>query len=226
MAYDMNFRQVLRYQEALIDGVGLTLVLTVIAASAGLAIGVACGAGAQYGPKPVKRTVQGYVELIRNTPALIQLFIVFFALPKLGLRLPPFESACVGISIYFGAYSTEIVRAGLKSIHKTQIEAGACLGLTRWQIFRHVVMPPALENVYPAFTSQFVLLMLGTSIASQISAEELFHAGAFIESRTFRSFEVFALVCSIYLALTLIFKTLFWFGDLYLFPRKRKLKGG
>ena len=224
--YEMNFRQVLRYQDALIDGVGLTLTLTLITASAGIVIGLLCGSGMQYGPRWLRRSVQGYVELIRNTPALIQLFIVFFALPKLGLRLPPFESACVGISIYFGAYATEIVRAGLKSIHRTQLEAGACLGLTKWQILRHVVMSPALENVYPAITSQFVLLMLGTSIASQISTEELFHAGSFVESRTFRSFEVYALVSGIYLSLTLIFKTLFWLGDLYLFPRKHKLKKG
>lgn len=221
--YEMNFRQVFRYQDALIEGVGTTLTLTLITATAGLIIGLVCGAGAQFGPRWVRRVVQGYVQIIRNTPVLIQLFIVFFALPKLGLRMPPFESACVAISIYFGAYSSEIVRAGLKSIHKTQIEAGACLGLTRWQVFRYVVLPPAMQNVYPALTSQFVLLMLGTSIASQVSAEELFHAGSFIESRTFRSFEVYALICAIYLALTLCFKLVFWLGERALFPQKRKL---
>lgn len=221
--YEMNFRQVLRYQDVLIEGVGTTLVLTAVTATIGLLIGAFCGAAAQYGSKPLRRAVQVYVELIRNTPALIQIFIVFFALPTIGLRLPVFQAACVAISIYFGAYATEIVRAGLNSIHRTQLEAGACLGLSRWQVFRHIVLPPAFENVYPAFTSQFVLLMLGTSIASQISTEELFHSATFIESRTFRSFEVYALVCAIYLSLTLMFKLFFHVAGHYLFAHRRKL---
>ncbi|WP_156927176.1 amino acid ABC transporter permease [Azospirillum halopraeferens] len=205
----LNFQQIWRYQDHLIDGTLHTLLLTLAAALIGTAIGLAGAAAVRSGPRPVRWTIRGYIELIRNTPSLIQLFIVFFVLPNFGLRLNSFEAAAIALGLYFGAYSIEIIRAGLDSIPGSQMEAGQCLGLTRWQVFRHVVLPPALRNVYPAFTGQFVLLLLGTSLASQISAEELFHAGGFIESRTYRSFEVYAVICGIYFALVMAFKLLF-----------------
>ena len=205
----LNFQQLWRYQDQLIDGTLHTLLLTLVAAAIGTAIGVAAAAAVRSGPRPVRWAIRGYVELIRNTPSLIQLFVVFFVLPGFGLRMGAFEAASIALGLYFGAYCTEIVRAGLDAIPGSQIEAGQCLGLSRWQVFRHIVLPPALRSVYPAFTSQFVLLLLGTSLASQISAEELFHTGGFIETRTYRSFEVYAVICGIYFALVMTFKLLF-----------------
>lgn len=205
----LNFHPIWRYQDQLVHGATQTLLLTLAAATIGTVIGVAGAAALRGGPKPVRWIVRGYVELIRNTPSLIQLFIVFFVLPNFGLTLGSFTAASIALGLYFGAYCTEIVRAGLASIPGSQTEAGQCLGLTRWQVFRHIVLPPALRSVYPAFTSQFVLLLLGTSLASQISAEELFHAGGFIETRTYRSFEVYAVVCAIYFGLVMVFKLLF-----------------
>ena len=105
-----------------------------------------------------------------------------------------------------GAYSTEIVRAGLEAIPRNQIEAGHSLGLSGWQVFRHIVMMPALQIIYPALTSQFVLLMLATSVVSQISAPDLFHVASIIQSRTFRDFEIYAVVAVIYLGLALMFR--------------------
>ncbi|HEY5798168.1 MAG TPA: amino acid ABC transporter permease [Bosea sp. (in: a-proteobacteria)] len=205
----MNFQQLWRYQDQLVEGALVTLALTVIAAAAGLVIGVVGALLMRGGAGPVRFAVRGYIELFRNTPSLIQIFLIFFVLPTFGLKLPAFEAAAVALSLYFGAYSVEIVRAGLDSIPKSQLEAGQCLGLTGWQVFRHVVLPPALRNVYPAFTSQFVLLLLGTSLASQVAAGELFHAASFIESRTYRSFEVYTVVCAIYFAMVIAFKALF-----------------
>jgi polar amino acid transport system permease protein len=206
---NLNFLPLWRYQNQLIDGALLTVLLTVIAALAGTAIGLAGAVLVRSGPKPVRWAIRAYIELIRNTPSLIQLFVIFFVLPGFGLRIPPFEAAAVALSIYFGAYAIEIIRSGLDSIPPSQTEAGLCLGLTRWQVYSRIVLPPALRNVYPAFTSQFVLLLLGSSLASQVSAEELFHTGSFIESRTYRSFEVYAVICGIYFALVMAFKTLF-----------------
>jgi polar amino acid transport system permease protein len=205
----LNFSQLWRYEDLLAQGTLMTLLLTVIAAGAGTLIGVGGAVLVRGGPRPVRWAIRGYIEVIRNTPALIQLFIIFFVLPSLGLRLPPFEAAAVALSIYFGAYAIEIIRAGLDAIPRAQLEAGQCLGLTRWQVLRHIVLLPALRTIYPAFTSQFVLLLLGTSLASQVSAEELFHVGGFIESRTFRSFEVYAVICAIYFALVMAFKLAF-----------------
>lgn len=205
----LNFQQLWRYQDRFVEGAILTAVLTGVAAVAGTLIGVLGAVLVRNGPRPVRWLIRSYIEVIRNTPSLIQIFLIFFVLPAFGLKLPPFEAASVALSIYFGAYAIEIIRSGLDSIPRSQIEAGACLGLSRWEVFRHIVLAPALRNIYPAFTSQFVLLLLGTSIASQISAEELFHTASFVESRTYRSFEVYAVVCAIYFALAMAFKTAF-----------------
>lgn len=205
----MNFQQLWRYQDQFVEGALVTIALTLVSAIAGLAIGVAGALLMRGGPRPVRFAVRAYIELFRNTPSLIQIFLIFFVLPSFGLKLPAFEAAAVALSLYFGAYCVEIVRAGLDSIPRSQIEAGQCLGIPGWQVFRHIVLPPALRNVYPAFTSQFVLLLLGTSLASQVAAGELFHAASFIESRTYRSFEVYAVVCAIYFAMVISFKSLF-----------------
>lgn len=203
----LNFQQIWRYREQLWQGLQVTLELTAIAAGrAGDRPGGRAAVATR--PRPAKLALRAYVEVFRNTPSLIQLFVVFFILPGLGLKLPPFAAAAMALSLYFGAYATEILRAGLDSIPRSQIEAGHCLGLSSWQVYRHIVLAPALRNVYPALGSQLVILLLGTSLASQVSAEDLFHAGSFIESRTYRSFEVYAVICALYFGLVLIVKAI------------------
>lgn len=206
---NLNFQVLWRYEARLIEGAVNTLWLTLIACVASLAIGVAGALLMRHGPRSVRLALLGYIEIIRNTPALIQIFLIFFVLPFAGLQLPAFTAGAIAISIYFGAYAIEIVRGGLDSIPRSQMEAAACLGMTRYQMFRHVVLAPALRNIYPAITSQFTLLLLGTSLASQISVEELFHTAGFVEGRSFRPFEVYAVVCGIYLAMVLSFRALF-----------------
>jgi polar amino acid transport system permease protein len=137
------------------------------------------------------------------------LFIVFFGLPSAGLRLDAMPAAMIALTINLGAYATEIIRAGIEAVPRAQIEAGRSLGLSGVQVFRHVVLMPALRIVYPALTAQFVLVMLATSIVSQISAPDLFHVASIIQSRTFRDFEIYAIVAAIYLALALALKFVF-----------------
>jgi polar amino acid transport system permease protein len=206
---NLNFNQLWRYQDDFLHGIQMTLTLTLIATVAGMAIGLVGAALSNNRFPPVRLFIRTYVELIRNTPALIQIFLIFFVLPYAGLRLPPFEAAAVALSLYMGAYSVEIFRSGLSSIPRSQIEAGQCLGLTPLQVFRHVILPPALRNVYPSLSSQVILILLGSSLASQVSAEELFHTAAFVESRTYRSFEVYAVVCAIYFVMVLALRLIF-----------------
>jgi polar amino acid transport system permease protein len=163
------------------------------------------------------------VEIIRNTPMLVQLFLVFFGLASLGLKLSVTTSAVIGLVINIGAYSTEIIRAGIESIKRGQVEAAECLALTRWQVLRQVVLPNAIERVYPALTSQYVLLMLGTSTASQISAEELTAVSSMVNSDTFRSFEVFLVAAALYLALSFLMRGIFWLLSRVVFKRRRVL---
>lgn len=205
----MNFRPIWRYWDALVSGVYTTITLALISAVIGLIIGVYGAYLIRSGSRPLHVFLQAYIEIIRNTPILIQIFIIFFGLPAIGLKLDPMVAATVALSLYFGAYSIEIIRSGIDSIPRSQTEAGMCIGLTHLQVLRYIILPPALRNIYPSITSQFILLLLGTSIASQISVNELFHVAGFVDSRTYRSFEVYALICAIYLALSLSFKFIF-----------------
>jgi polar amino acid transport system permease protein len=209
MSYTFRFRDVFSAWDIIQDGILLTLWLSAIAIVVGLAIGTLAAAAMTYGPRWLRLSVTAYVEVIRNTPLLVQLFLVFFGLPSLGLRFDAETASVVTLSVNLGAYACEIVRAGLEAIPKTQIEAGHALGLSGFQIFRYVVLFPALKSTYPALTSQFILLMLATSVVSQISAQDLFHAASIIQSRTFRDFEVYAVVAALYLVMALAFRALF-----------------
>jgi polar amino acid transport system permease protein len=223
MSYQFDFSFLAERWPDFVAGAWLTVQLTVVSIGLGLAVGTVCAVGRVYGPRPVKAAVGFYVELIRNTPLLIQIFIVYFGLSSIGLKLSAEISAIIALVVNMGAYTTEIMRAGIQSIQKTQLEAADCLGLTRLQAIVHVVLLPAMERVYPALTSQFVLLMLASSITSQISTEELTAVANNVQSDTYRSFEVYILVALVYLALSAIYRLAFWVIGLGLFTRKRKL---
>lgn len=153
--------------------------------------------------------VIGFVELIRNTPFLVQIYFIFFALPLAGIRLDPTPTAIIALGVNGGAYAIEIIRGGVQSISKGQIEAGLALGLHKGQVFRLVVLKPALRAIFPSLTSQFILLMLTTSIASAISAYELTSVAQNIENNTFRSFEVYGVVTLLYLAMSWLMMRMF-----------------
>ena len=209
MKYGLQFRDVFAAWESILDGVWITLLLSGVAMVGGLAIGVLCAAARVYGPGWLRRLVGAYVEVIRNTPLLVQLFLIFFGLPSLGLRLDGLTAAMIALVINLGAYTTEIVRAGLEAVPKAQIEAGHSLGLSGLQVFRYIVVFPALKAKFPALASQFVLMMLATSVVSQISVEDLFHAASIVQSRTFRDFEVYTVIGVLYLSLAFAFRGLF-----------------
>jgi polar amino acid transport system permease protein len=209
MTYQFHFESLGGYLDVLARGAALTIALTAIATVAGLVIGVLGAAARRSHVVLVRAIATVYVELIRNTPFLVQLFFIYFGLPSIGLRLTADEAALLAMIVNLGAYATEIVRAGIASIAKGQIEAGLSLGLTRRQVFLHVVLEPALAKIYPSLTSQFIIVMLGSSVISQISAEDLTYAANYIQSRNFRSFEVYLTVTAIYLALAVAFRAIF-----------------
>ncbi|GAB4166670.1 MAG: amino acid ABC transporter permease [Thalassobaculales bacterium] len=209
MSYTFQFRDVFAAWEFLAEGLATTIHLSVVTMVFGLAIGVAGAAARLYGGALLRAVVGAYVEVIRNTPLLVQLFIVFFGLPSLGVRLDAMTAALISLTVNLGAYAVEIVRAGLQAIPRAQIEAGHALGLSGLQVFRYIVLMPALKIMFPALASQFILLMLATSIASQISVPDLFHAASIIQSRTFRDFEVYTLITVLYVALALLLRLAF-----------------
>ena len=223
MLYKFDFSFLLEKWPALLTGAWLTIKLTLLSIALGFVVGTLCAVARVYGRRALRLVVGGYVELIRNTPLLVQIFLVYFGLSSVGLKLSAEVSAVIALVVNMGAYTTEIMRAGIQSIHHTQLEAADCLGLTRVQTILHVVLLPAIERVYPALASQFVLLMLASSITSQISAEELTAVANNVQSETYRSFEVYIVVAAIYLALSLLYRLVFKAVGLMLFERRRRL---
>jgi polar amino acid transport system permease protein len=209
MNYTFQFNDVFAAWPLLVKGTLSTIELSVLSMMIGLGVAVLCAWGKTAGPRPLRWMINVYIELIRNTPFLVQLFFFFFALPVLGLRWSAYTAALTAMAVNLGAYATEIIRAGIESIPKGQIEAGLALNLKRHEIFRFVILKPALRTVYPALTSQFILLMLSSSVVSAISADDLTSIAANLQSQTFRSFEIYIVVAVIYLALALAFSALF-----------------
>lgn len=201
MAYSFDFLAVAEHAPLLLRGMAYTLGLTAIGVAFGLAIGITGAVVRAWRLRPFDRAFGVYVELIRNTPFLVQLFFIFFGLPSMGVKITEWQAAILAVVINLGAYSTEIIRAGIQAIGRGQIEAAASLAMSRFEIFRHVVLLPALAKVWPALTSQIVIVMLGTSVCSQIAAEELTFAANFIQSRNFRAFETYIVTALLYLGL-------------------------
>jgi len=223
MQLRLDFSVVLERWPLFLQGAITTAELALIATFAGFALGVLCAIGRRGASRPIAALCGAYVEAIRNTPLLVQLLLVYFGLSSLGFQLPAFGVAAATLAINVGAYTAEIMRAGFDSIPPGQVEAGECLGLTRAQLYWHILLRPAMEKVWPALTSQFVLLMLASAVTSQISAEELTAAANYVQSDTYRAFESYILVAACYLLLALLMRAGFWALGLALFPRRRRL---
>lgn len=207
--YQFNFQPVFENLDVLLYGAWLTVRLSFLAMILGLVVSLLGAIAKTSAIRPLRWLVDVYVEVIRNTPFLIQIFFIFFGLPAVGISMSPNTAALVALVINVGAYGTEIIRAGIESIPRGQIEAGRALGLSPVNIFRYVVVVPALRNIYPALTSQFIYLMLTSSVVSVISANDLASAGADLNARTFASFEIYLVLTVMYFLLALGFSTLF-----------------
>lgn len=197
----LQFGPVFIHFDKLMLGVVQTVQLAVLSILFGTIIGTIGAIGRSFGPRWVSWPIAAYVELIRNTPLLIQLYFVFFSLPLFGLKLTSNTAAILALSIHLGAYATEILRAGVESVPKGQIEAAKSLGLKPYRIIRHVVLVPAVRAVYPSLSAQFILQLMGTSIVGAIAAEELTAIANNLVMQTFRSFEIYILLAVIYFVL-------------------------
>jgi polar amino acid transport system permease protein len=223
MHIDFDFPAVLERWPSFLGGAVLTLELAFIATLFGGILGAIGAIGRRSRNRSVANICTIYVEAIRNTPLLVQIFLVYFGLASIGLKFSAFSVAALALVINVGAYTTEIMRAGFDAIPQGQIEAAEGLALSRLQIYWHVILLPAMEKVYPSLTSQFVLLMLASSVTSQISAEELTAVANYIQSDTYRAFETYILVALAYVVLSLIMRAGFWGLGMLIFPRQRRL---
>lgn len=217
----LDFSTLLPYTGEILEGLVTTVWLTVVTTVAGIALAVVIAYardGSREGASGiVSRLLGAYVEVIRNTPFIVQLFFLFFGLPALGVSISATVAALLAMILNLGAYTAEILRAGIDSTARGQHEAARALGLSRLQSFRHVVLVPAFSRVYPSLISQCIIVMLGSAVVSQISVFDLTYAANFIQSRNFRGFEVYLVVTLIYLLLAVGLRLAFEFVGRRLF---------
>jgi len=217
MGYELSFAALAGYLGLFLEGAALTLGLTAIAASLGIALSIGGAATQRWGMHWARLLVIAYVELIRNTPFLVQLFFIFFGLPAMGVKMSALTAAVLAMTINLTAYTIEIVRAGIEAVPPGQREAGIALGLKPVSVFFYVILPQALANVYPALVSQAIIIMLESSVVSTISVMDLTHVGDLIQSRTYRAFETYLVIGGIYLAISIGLRRLMRFGGQRLF---------
>lgn len=221
MAYQFDFLSTFDYTGVLVKGVLTTVELIAVGGVLGVAVGIFGAWARTQGPRWLRPLVSAYVELIRNTPFLIQLFFIFFGLPSIGVQITEMQAAILTMVINLGAYSTEIIRAGVVAVTRGQIEAAQSLSMTRLQIFRHIILRPALQKIWPALSSQIVIVMLGSAVCSQIAVEELSFAANFIQGRNFRAFEAYLVATAIYLVMAILLRQLLrLIGNRYIFGRR------
>jgi polar amino acid transport system substrate-binding protein len=211
--YRLDWGPVLAQLPYLLGGALVSLEIAFLAFWAGAAIGLAGAIGLLYGGGGARRVVRGYVALFTNTPALVQIFLLYYALPDAGIKLDSFTAVSIGLTLNAGAYLTEIIRAGVSSVRRSELEAAAVLGLGRGDLLVHVILPHVMKTVYRPLASFFIVLVLGSSMAALFGVEELTGRAINISTASLRTIETFAVAGAIYIALTLLASAaLAWFG--------------
>ncbi|NKB26190.1 MAG: ABC transporter permease subunit [Rhodobacteraceae bacterium] len=205
MNYRFQFGVVWDNFGALLEGALLTFQLGVIAFGGGAIIGLICATLKTYGPWPVRALVNTYVVFVTNTPALIQIYFLFFGLPEIGIRWSNEACLLIGLTLNAGAYLTMILRAGFLSVRITELEAGQTLGMSLIQQVRYIIVPHIAKSIYPALANFFiVVLVMGTSVGALIGVDELTGQAINLSAVNYRWLEYFTVVAGMYVVLTLV----------------------
>ena len=201
---DLNIDLMINSIPLLIVGAGITIQITAISVAIGLVIGMFVGVARVSNIRPLRWLAAVYVDFLRGTPLLVQIFLIYFALPVLlGNRVDPFIAAITACGINSGAYIAEIFRAGIQAIDDGQMEAGRSLSMTWWQTMWYIIIPQAFRNIVPPLGNEFIALLKDSSLVSVIGFEELTRRGQLIIARTYGSLEIWICVAIIYLIMTL-----------------------
>lgn len=204
MDYTFQFGQIWPRVPNLIAGAWLSLEIAFLAFCGGLLIGTACAALKTFGGRVLNRIIDAYVVFFTNTPQLVQIYFLFFALPEAGILLSPYVAVLLGMTVNAGAYLTEIQRAGFASRRASEMEAAEVLGFSRWQQIRYVILPHIARVLFPSLSNHYILMTLGTSMAAIFGVEELTGRAFNLNSETFRSLEVFSVTAVLYVLITLV----------------------
>jgi polar amino acid transport system permease protein len=209
MSYEFYFGDIWKARWLLLDGTLTTLRLSALCMVLSLAIAIPAAVSRIAGPSWLRGLIYAYVEYIRNTPFLIQIFLVYFGLGIAGFRMSPNSAALIAMTANGAAYTIEIVRAGIVGVDRGQWEAGRVLGLSPLQLYSSIVLPQALKIVFWPLASQFILIMLASSAVSVIATSELSSVTYDISTQTFRAFEAYLVTTAIYFGLSVAFAAVF-----------------
>jgi len=204
MHYTFQFGEILKHWPDLLSGALVSLLVAFIAFWLGCLIGLAGALAQQHASIWLRRLVRGYVVFFTNTPSLIQIFVLFYGLPDVGIVLSPMTAVLIGLSLNAGAYLTDIMRSGLVSVKKAELEAAATLNMSAWQSFRYVTLPHLAKTIYPLLSNFFIWIVLGSSIGGLFGVNELAGQAIEISSTSMRSIEAFTVTAGIYVVLTFI----------------------
>lgn len=204
MGYTLNFAVVWASFDKLLGGLALGLALAIASVALGALIGLVCGFVSVGQSKLGRRLVAGYVAIIRNMPILVIVLLIYFALPQAGIRLDKVPSFIAALTVYSGAYLSEVFRSGLIAVPKGVVEAARAIGLTRLQTNIYVVAPIMFRNILPALGSTFISLFKDTSIAAAISLPELTYQARKINVESFRIVETWTVASALYIATCLV----------------------
>lgn len=204
MSYTFQFSVVFAQLPYLLGGALISLEIAALAFGLGAAIGLFGALGKVYGGPVLRRLVNGYVVFFTNTPALVQIFFLFYALPDAGILLAPMTAVVTGMTLNAGAYLTEILRGGIVSVRKAELETAEVLGMSFAQTVRLVILPHVAKTIYAPLSNFFIWQVLGSSLAAVFGVEELTGRAINISTENLRSIETFSVVAAIYVALTFI----------------------
>jgi len=223
MSYTLQYGQIWPYLPTLAAGALLSLQIAFLAFCGGLLIGTAGAAALTFGGSMIRRVVRAYVTFLTNTPQLVQIYFLYFALPDTGILLSSYAAVLIGMTLNAGAYLTDIQRAGFESVRASEMEAAQVLGFSRMQQIRFVVLPHVARVLFPPLSNQYILMTLGTSMAAIFGVEELTGRAFNINAQTFRSIEVFSVTAGFYVVITLAATTILGLIGRFAFRARMRL---
>ena len=223
MDYTFQFSEVLTELPYLLGGALVTLEIAFISFWGGAVIGLGGALAKVHGGPALRKTASSYVTALTNTPALVQIFLLYYALPDAGILLGPMTAVLIGLVLNAGAYLTEIIRAGIVSVRQSEMDAGVTLGMSRLQLVRYVMLPHTAKTIYAPLSNFFVWLVLGSSLAALFGVEELTGRAINVSTANLRSIETFAVVAVIYIVLTVFASASLALAGRWLFRVKAKV---
>ncbi len=202
MRYTLIFSQVIKYIPLMLDGLKLSIIMSCIGMASGSFLGLICAILITKKTNSLKRIIYIYIEVFRNTPLLIQMYLLYFGLAQFNMQISALISAITALALNTGAYTCVIFQTGLQNIDSGQLEAASALGMNQFQRYTKIIIPQAFRIVFAPLTNQFISLFLFSSVAATIAVPELLSNALLIDSKSMRTFEVFIIVTIIYLAIT------------------------